>query len=71
MTELSTGAVVTVFAFASLVTWAAGLTLADTTGILDDRFGLGEALGGVILLGFAGTLPEIAITVSAAHSGDL
>jgi cation:H+ antiporter len=54
-----------------LVTWAAGLILADTTDILDDRFGLGEALGGLILLGFAGTLPEIAITVSAAHSGDL
>jgi cation:H+ antiporter len=71
MAGLSTGVVFGVFAFASLLTWAAGLVLADTTDILDDRFGLGEALGGLILLGFAGTLPEIAITVSASSSGDL
>jgi cation:H+ antiporter len=39
--------------------------------VLEDRLQLGEALGGLILLGFAGTLPEIAITVSAAQSGNL
>jgi cation:H+ antiporter len=71
MTGLSTSAVFAVFLVASLATWAAGFVLADTTDALDDRFGLGEALGGLILLGFAGTLPEIAITVSAAHTGDL
>jgi cation:H+ antiporter len=71
MTGLSTSAVLVLFLVASAVTWAAGLILADTTDALDDRFRLGEALGGLILLGFAGTLPEIAITVSAAHSGDL
>lgn len=59
------------FLVASAVTWAAGLVLADATDALDDRFGLGEALGGLILLGFAGTLPEIAITASAAYTGDL
>jgi len=71
MTGLSTGVVLGLFLIASLVTWAAGLVLADSTDALDNRFGLGEALGGLILLGFAGTLPEIAITLSAAHSGDL
>jgi cation:H+ antiporter len=71
MTEVSTSVVLGLFLIASLATWAAGRVLADTTDVLDDRFGLGEALGGLILLGFAGTLPEIAITVSAAHSGDL
>jgi cation:H+ antiporter len=71
MTDLSTGAVFGLFVLASVVTWLAGVMLADTTDMLDERFGLGEALGGLILLGFAGTLPEIAITVSAAHSGDL
>src|SRR5579871_1382603 len=71
MTGLSTAAVLGLFVVASAVTWAAGLILADTTDALDDKFGLGEALGGLILLGFAGTLPEIAITVSAAHSGNL
>ncbi len=71
MSGLSTGAVVGLFVLASLGTWVAGLTLADTTDLLDERFGLGEALGGLILLGFAGTLPEIAVTVSAAQSGNL
>jgi cation:H+ antiporter len=71
MTGLSTAAVFGVFLFASVVTWAAGLILADATDALDDRFGFGEALGGLILLGFAGTLPEIAITVSGALTGDL
>ncbi len=39
--------------------------------MIDRRFGLGEALGGVILLAVAGSLPEIAITISAAASGNL
>jgi cation:H+ antiporter len=71
VTGLSTTAVLVLFLIASVATWVAGLVLADTTDVIDDRFGLGEALGGLILLGFAGTLPEIAITVSAAKSGDL
>ena len=47
------------------------IAVSDTTDVVDDRFGLGEALGGLILLGIAGTLPEIAITVSAAIQGHL
>jgi cation:H+ antiporter len=39
--------------------------------VIDRRFGLGEALGGMILLAIAGSLPEIAITVSAAAKGNL
>jgi cation:H+ antiporter len=68
---LSTPAVVGVFLIATAATWFAGLFLADSTDVLDDRFHLGEAIGGLILLGIAGTLPEIAITASAAISGNL
>ena len=52
-------------------TWVAGTALSKTTDVIDRRFGLGEALGGVILLAIAGSLPEIAITVSAAAKGNL
>ncbi|HWB22557.1 MAG TPA: hypothetical protein VG652_06690 [Gaiellaceae bacterium] len=60
-----------IFAAAAGVTWAAGGVLSKTTDALDVRFGLGEALGGLILLAVTGSLPEIAITASAALAGHL
>src|SRR5204863_3244642 len=62
---------VLVFVAAAAATWAAGAYLSKTTDALDNRFGLGEALGGLILLAITGSLPEIAITASAALSGHL
>lgn len=59
------------FAAAAGVIWYAGIKLSDTTDILANRLGLGEALGGLILLAIATNLPEIAITVSAAWRGNL
>jgi hypothetical protein len=47
------------------------VNLAKATDLLDDRYGLGEALGGMILLSVAGSLPELAITISAAVAGNL
>ena len=71
MESWSTSVLVAVFLAAVVVTWTAGIFLSDTTDVVDDRFDLGEALGGLILLGIAGTLPEIAITVSGAIQGNL
>ena len=69
MTSLSTPLVVLVFVAGSVATWVAGISLSKTTDSLDRRFGLGEALGGLILLAIAGTLPEIAIVTSAVLAG--
>src|SRR5581483_11992638 len=52
-------------------TWGAGVVLSKTTDALDARLGLGEDIGGVVLLAVAGSLPELAITVSAAAGGHL
>lgn len=60
-----------IFAAAAGAVWIAGIYLSNTTDVLSTRFGMGEALGGMILLALVTNLPEIAITVSAALSGHL
>jgi cation:H+ antiporter len=66
-----TPGLIAIFAAGAIATWLAGTLLAKTTDALDRRLNLGEALGGVILLAVAGSLPELAITISAAASGNL
>ena len=68
---LGTLALLLVFAAAAVATWIAGVFLSKATDVLDDRFNLGSAVGGMLLLGLAGSLPELAITASAALSGHL
>src|SRR6476659_7895877 len=68
---LSTPIVFVVFVRASGATWIAVMSLSSTTDELDNRLGLGAALGGMILLAIAGSLPEIAITVTATAQGHL
>jgi len=62
---------VLIFAVAAGAIWVAGIHLSSSTDVLDTRLGLGEALGGAILLAIATNLPEIAIVVSAALSHSL
>jgi cation:H+ antiporter len=64
-------ALVAIFAAAAVVIWLAGTRLSDATDALDARLGLGSAVGGLVLLALATNLPEIAITVTAAASGEL
>jgi cation:H+ antiporter len=60
-----------IFLGSAAVIWGAGITLSTYTDVLAERLHLGSAIGGVILLSIATNLPEIAITVSAALSGQL
>ena len=55
-----------IFAGAAVGVWIAGIHLSNSTDVLSTRWGLGEALGGLILLALVTNLPEIAITVSGA-----
>jgi len=60
-----------IFAAAGAVVWIAGVYVSKTTDVLSSRFGLGEALGGAILLAIVTNLPEIAITASGAMRNQL
>jgi cation:H+ antiporter len=62
---------VLVFLVAGAAIWVAGIQLSDQTDVLSSRLGIGSAFGGLILLAIATNLPEIAIVVSAALSGDV
>ena len=71
MAGLGSPLLLLVFLAASGATWTAGVALSKTTDALDARLGLGDELGGLILLSVAGSLPELAITISAAAQGNL
>jgi cation:H+ antiporter len=71
VTGLASPLLVLIFVAGSAATWLAGILLSKTTDALDSRWGLGDDLGGLILLSVAGSLPELAITISAAASGNL
>ena len=71
MAGLGSPLVLLIFLAAAAATWAAGITLSKATDALDARLGLGDALGGLVLLAVAGSLPELAITISAAAQGNL
>ena len=71
MTSLATPLLVLVFGAGAVATWVAGVALSKTTDTLDVRLNLGAELGGIILLAIAGTLPELAITITGAAQGNL
>lgn len=71
MTRLALPLLLLLFAGSAGAIWLAGVQLSDQTDVLATRLHLGTALGGLILLAVATNLPEIAITVSAALSGDI
>jgi cation:H+ antiporter len=69
--SLSLTILLLIFGVSAVVIWFAGIKLSETADILAIHFGLGEALGGLILLSIVTNLPEIAITVSAALQHNL
>ena len=71
MSSLGLPLLLAIFVAAAVGVWLAGVRLSETTDVLASRLGLGEALGGLLLLAVATNLPEIAITFSAALHHEL
>lgn len=71
MSTLPLFLLILIFAGAAAGVWFAGIRLSDSTDVLAKKYGLGQALGGLILLAVATNLPEIAITVTSAIQGDV
>src|SRR3954452_6591012 len=71
MDSLATLPLILIFAACAVAIWIAGIRLSSSTGALDSRFGLGSALGGLLLLALATDLPELAITITAAAHNNL
>ncbi len=69
--HLALGWLLLIFLGAATAVWVAGIYVSNTTDVLSLRFGLGEALGGMLLLSIVTNLPEMAITASAALHHDL
>ncbi|HET7360265.1 MAG TPA: hypothetical protein VFJ04_08955 [Rhodanobacteraceae bacterium] len=69
--QLSLPVLCAIFVAAAAVVWMAGTHLSDATDVLARRFGLGQALGGMVLLALVTNLPEIAIVASASLRGEM
>lgn len=69
MNNLSLIFILPIFVLSGAMVWVTGVIIAKATDALDCRFKIGDALGGLIILGIVGSLPEIAIVYGAAVNG--
>ncbi len=60
-----------IFIVAAVAIWFAGIKISDTTDAISKHFGIGEALGGLIILAIVTNLPEMVIVITAALKNDL
>ena len=61
---------IAVFLAASVAVWLAGARVTRYADVLQARTQIGEAMMGMLLLGFISAMPELAVTVSASWSGN-
>lgn len=60
-----------IFIIAAVAIWFSGIKIYNTTDTLSKYFGLGEALGGLMILAIVTNLPELVIVITAALKNNL
>jgi len=60
-----------IFIIAAVAIWFSGIKISNTTDTLSKYFGLGEALGGLMILAIVTNLPELVIVITAALKNNL
>jgi len=70
LAEASLAVAIPIFLVAAVLVWIAGVRITRYANVISERTGLGQALIGFLLLGGVTSLPELAVAVSAAVSGD-
>lgn len=71
ISSLSFPALAAIFIVAALAIWFSGISISKTTDKISKHFGLGEALGGLIILSIVTNLPELVIVVTASLQNNL
>jgi len=71
ISSLSLPLLIGIFVIAALAIWFSGIKISNTTDTISKHFGLGEALGGLIILAFVTNLPELVIVITAALKNNL
>lgn len=64
--RLPFGVILPIFGFAAILVWFAGSRLPHLAAEISKRAGIGDAFGGLLILGGITSLPELATTTSAA-----
>jgi cation:H+ antiporter len=59
-----------IFGTAAAFVWAAGTKLSEYAGAISAHTGIGKALLGLLLLGGITSLPEVAVSLTSAYSGN-
>lgn len=60
-----------IFVGAAAGVWWAGVRLSNTTDVMNRRFGMSGAFGGVVLLAVSTNLPDIAVVTSSGVRGNI
>jgi len=66
--SLNTVNLIFLFLISSAAIWILGIKVTKVTDIIDNRFNIGQAFGGLILLAIVTNLAEVAIVIAAATS---